>query len=118
MYEQDENGNLVPVYTTGVNRRVYDRSKPEMRQWWVDVAVSMASESVIDGVFSDNMGAALLPAYDSNGEPGSDHFNMMDALANHCHKASSTLETASGKFIPMAAGVTPARRWFLHGQYW
>jgi len=35
-------------------RPSYDHSIPEMREWWVDHAVKMDTDSAIDGVFTDN----------------------------------------------------------------
>lgn len=36
------------------NRPSYDHSIPEMREWWVNHAVTMDNHPAIDGVFSDN----------------------------------------------------------------
>ena len=49
----DANGNRVYEYDKSGNRRLYNHTIPEMREWWINYAMDMNAESLIDGVFSD-----------------------------------------------------------------
>ncbi|WP_261341342.1 putative glycoside hydrolase family 15 protein [Rhodopirellula bahusiensis] len=44
-------------------REIYDLSNPELRRWWVDHCVEVASHDEIDGIFLDGNIKALEPAY-------------------------------------------------------
>ncbi|WP_234952639.1 putative glycoside hydrolase [Rhodopirellula baltica] len=44
-------------------REIYDLSNPDVRRWWVDHCVEMASHDEIDGIFLDGNIKALEPAY-------------------------------------------------------
>jgi hypothetical protein len=52
---------------------------PEMRDWWVNTALKMASNSVIDGVFIDKVGETDDNLF-LNGGPASDYLKMVVAL--------------------------------------
>jgi len=66
------------VHVTKGQRRFYNHSIPEMRQWWIDHALSMIShklingDRVINGVFSDATRSNI----------GTDHSNMIEQLQN------------------------------------
>lgn len=44
-------------------REIYDLSNPNLRKWWVDHCVEMASHDEIDGIFLDGNIKALEPGY-------------------------------------------------------
>ena len=68
------------VVGTG-DRAIYDHSIPEMREWWIDHALQMDSESAIDGVFTDNTRTAS----------GTDKSQMIKLLAERLPSGSLKL---------------------------
>jgi hypothetical protein len=62
LYEIDENGDRSPIRGSGYTPRfIFNHSIPEMRQWWVDSAVTMLSEESIDGIFVDKIAVGMSP---------------------------------------------------------
>ncbi|MDF7823562.1 putative glycoside hydrolase [Pontiellaceae bacterium B12227] len=58
----------------------YDHSNADLRDWWVNVALTMASDENVDGVFIDVPKASNPHFYDENGDPQTDSTLMYDAL--------------------------------------
>jgi len=73
-YEIDEFGNRVRILNPGTGiRYLYNHSVPEMRQWWLDVALDMATNANIDGLFIDQVAQEWRDEY---------HEKMVIDLAN------------------------------------
>ncbi|KAA1160580.1 hypothetical protein EU508_08980 [Pseudoalteromonas fuliginea] len=58
----------------------YDENNKELRDWWVNFPVEVASDDNIDGVFIDKMPKAAVDTLFVNKEPVSDYVRMISQL--------------------------------------
>jgi hypothetical protein len=74
----DSNGTEI-IYMFKDLYYTHNYAVPEMRDWWVNTALSMAGNSAIDGVFIDKIGELDTGVF-IDGVPASDYLKMMVAL--------------------------------------
>ncbi|MDF7806349.1 putative glycoside hydrolase [Pontiellaceae bacterium B12219] len=77
--EVDSDGAVTYALQRGTQYK-YDFSIEAMRDWWVNVALTMASNENVDGVFIDVPAVENTHFYDENGVPTEDRAIMLDAL--------------------------------------
>ncbi|MDF7826658.1 putative glycoside hydrolase [Pontiellaceae bacterium B12227] len=77
--EVDADGNVSYSLQRGTQYK-YDYSIEDMRDWWVNVALTMASNVNVDGVFIDVPAVENTHFYDEDGVPTEDRAIMLDAL--------------------------------------
>jgi hypothetical protein len=71
----DSNGTEI-IYLLRDRYYTYNYSVPEMRDWWVETALGMVSNSVIDGVFLDKVHETDGELF-ADGVPASDYLSMV-----------------------------------------
>ncbi|MEI6891522.1 MAG: putative glycoside hydrolase [Pontiella sp.] len=75
----DTNGNEVLYYHKDLYL-THNYAVADLRDWWVNTQVGMATYDVIDGVFIDKVVQSIPSIYDDYGEPISDYAAMLDQL--------------------------------------
>jgi hypothetical protein len=89
-YHLDTNGervyDMIRIYHS------HNLSYPEMRQWWVDLSVSLVSQPEIDGIFVDKAGDQGCSWLDKDGQgvPSTDRLQMYHDLLQ---------QLPAGKFV-------------------